>query len=96
MSEPHVSAALRRLVRERAGERCEYCLIPEAMTWALLTIDHITAEKHGGVWKADRKAFHMNLFVEALLWRQKLNPVRDARGGIAGDPGSCLVLFARR
>jgi hypothetical protein len=48
MSESHVSAALRRLVRERAGECCEYCLIPEAMTWALLTIDHIIAEKHGG------------------------------------------------
>ena len=37
-----------RLVRERAGECCEYSLIPEAMTWALHTIDHIIAEKHGG------------------------------------------------
>ncbi len=48
MSASHVPAALRRLVRERAGECCEYCLIPEAMTWALHTIDHIIAEKHGG------------------------------------------------
>ena len=48
MSATHVSASLRRLVRERAGECCEYCLIPEAMTWALHTIDHIIAEKHGG------------------------------------------------
>ena len=30
MSATHVSASLRRLVRERAGECCEYCLIPEA------------------------------------------------------------------
>jgi len=37
MSATHVSASLRRLVRERAGECCEYCLIPEAMTWALHT-----------------------------------------------------------
>ena len=37
------------LVRERAGEYSEYCLIPEAVTWALHTIDHITAEKHGGM-----------------------------------------------
>ena len=39
------SASLRRLVRERAGECCEYCLIPEAMTWALATINHIIARK---------------------------------------------------
>lgn len=35
-------------MRERAGERCEYCLIPESMTFALHEIDHIIAEKHGG------------------------------------------------
>ena len=56
MSASHVSAALRRLVRDRAGERCEYCLIPEAMTWALHTIDHIIAEKHGGTTTADNLA----------------------------------------
>ncbi len=48
VSTTHVPVALRRHVRERAGERCEYCLIPESMTWALHTIDHIIAEKHGG------------------------------------------------
>lgn len=49
MSQSHVPAALRRLVRERAGERCEYCLMPEALAFALHTIDHIIAEKHGGL-----------------------------------------------
>jgi HNH endonuclease len=48
MSTSHVSAFLRRLVRERAGDCCEYCLVPEAITWAPHTIDHIIAEKHGG------------------------------------------------
>ena len=48
MSATHIPVALRRLVRERAGERCEYCLMPEAMTWVAHTIDHIIAEKHGG------------------------------------------------
>jgi hypothetical protein len=53
MSATHVSASLRRLVRERAGECCKYCLIPEAMTWALHTIDHIIAEKHGSTTAAE-------------------------------------------
>ncbi len=61
MSASHVSAALRRLVRERAGECCEYCLIPEVVTWALHTIDHITAEKHGGMTTADNLALACTL-----------------------------------
>ena len=48
MSATHIPIALRREVHERASECCEYCLIPESMTWALHTIDHIIAEKHGG------------------------------------------------
>jgi HNH endonuclease len=39
---------LARLVRERAGSRCEYCLLPEAALPLPFQIDHITAEKHGG------------------------------------------------
>jgi hypothetical protein len=53
MSVTHIPIALRRQVRERAGESCEYCLIPESMTWAVHTIDHIFAEKHGGATTAD-------------------------------------------
>ena len=48
MSETYISAGLRRLVRTRAGERCEYCLIPESVSFAVHEIDHIVAEKHGG------------------------------------------------
>jgi hypothetical protein len=48
MSQPHIPAALRRLVRERAHNRCEYCLIPESVSFAPHWIDHIVAEKHGG------------------------------------------------
>jgi 5-methylcytosine-specific restriction endonuclease McrA len=48
MAQTYVSAALRRLVRERAGGRCEYCLIPETLTFATHWVDHIVAEKHGG------------------------------------------------
>jgi hypothetical protein len=48
MSQTYVPAALRRLVRERAGDRCEYCLIPESASFAPHWIDHVVAEKHGG------------------------------------------------
>jgi 5-methylcytosine-specific restriction endonuclease McrA len=48
MAQKYVPVALRRLVRARAGERCEYCLIAERLTFALHWVDHIVAEKHGG------------------------------------------------
>jgi hypothetical protein len=48
MAQKYVPAALRRLVRERAGECCEYCLIPEKLTLASHWVDHVVAEKHGG------------------------------------------------
>ena len=44
-----VSAQTRRDVFVRAGDRCEYCLMPE---WALLAgceVDHIISRKHGGL-----------------------------------------------
>jgi 5-methylcytosine-specific restriction endonuclease McrA len=56
MSQTYIPAALRRLVRERAGDRCEYCLIPESVTFAPHWIDHIVAEKHGGKTDPDNLA----------------------------------------
>lgn len=43
-----ISAALRREVRERAGERCEYCLLPESEAIFPHEPDHLVALKHGG------------------------------------------------
>lgn len=37
-----------RLVWQRAGDRCEYCLIPQYALPLPFQIDHIVAEKHGG------------------------------------------------
>lgn len=48
MSVTYVPAELRRIVRERAGERCEYCLIPQLLTLKSHQVDHVIAEKHGG------------------------------------------------
>ena len=43
-----ISAALRREVRERAGERCEYCLLAESQAFFPHEPDHLIALKHGG------------------------------------------------
>jgi hypothetical protein len=48
MAQKYIPVALRRLVRERSRECCEYCLISEQFTLATHWVDHIVAEKHGG------------------------------------------------
>ncbi|RLC12738.1 MAG: HNH endonuclease [Deltaproteobacteria bacterium] len=52
----YISAKLRRMVYERAGGCCEYCLIPETAALAVHEIDHIIAQKHGGLTQADNLA----------------------------------------
>jgi hypothetical protein len=44
----YVSEALRRLVRTRAENLCEYCLIDIADTFFGGEVDHIVSVKHGG------------------------------------------------
>lgn len=39
---------LRLLVAERAGYRCEYCLVPEMFLATTFHIDHIRSLKHEG------------------------------------------------
>ncbi len=41
-------AELRRLIRERAGHRCEYCLLHEEDAFLPYEPDHIIAVKHRG------------------------------------------------
>ena len=44
-----IDAATRRLVRERAGNRCEYCgLHQDHSPLATLQIKHVNPRKHGG------------------------------------------------
>jgi hypothetical protein len=45
----YISERLRSQVYERAGGRCEYCLYHERYSIKAHEIDHIYAEKHGGV-----------------------------------------------
>ena len=48
MTQTRISAALRREVRERARERCEYCLLAESEAFFPHEPDHLIAIKHGG------------------------------------------------
>ena len=43
-----IPAALRRLVTERAGGRCEYCLMPQSASAFAHEPDHIIPVQHGG------------------------------------------------
>ncbi len=56
MSVTYIPTALRNLVYERADGCCEYCLISEAVSFAKHQIDHIIAEKHGGLTIAENLA----------------------------------------
>ncbi len=39
---------LAQRVRERAGQACEYCLMPQALSDVRFPIDHIIAQQHRG------------------------------------------------
>ncbi|NJL00136.1 MAG: HNH endonuclease [Spirulinaceae cyanobacterium SM2_1_0] len=42
---------------ERAGDHCEYCLIPAPLSFYAHEVDHVIALKHGGVTAADNLAY---------------------------------------
>ncbi len=52
----YIPKALRREVIERAGKRCEYCLLPAEVAFFTHEADHVVAEKHGGATDIDNLA----------------------------------------
>ena len=38
-----------KLIRERAGHKCEYCRFPEGFAEVPFQIDHVLAKQHGGL-----------------------------------------------
>jgi hypothetical protein len=52
----YVGPELRRLVAERAGRRCEYCLVAEEDTFLGCEVDHVVSLKHGGPTEPDNLA----------------------------------------
>jgi len=55
MSE-HIPAALVKLVRERAREVCEYCLLPQKSQEAAFHVDHIRPRAAQGATRAENLA----------------------------------------
>lgn len=53
----YVSAALRQAVQARAGERCEDCRFPQALSFLAFEVEHVVAEKHGGATSLDNLAW---------------------------------------
>lgn len=61
----YIGVELRRLVVERAGNCCEYCLISQEDKTFSFHIDHAIAEKHGGLTESDNLCLscpHCNKF----------------------------------
>src|SRR5215213_8301785 len=52
-----VASALRRRVKSRAHNRCEYCLLPEAFASFSFQVDHIKSVKHSGKTTFDNLAW---------------------------------------
>lgn len=57
-----ISAELRVAVRRRAGNRCEYCRIPEVGAFFAHEPDHIIATQHGGTTDFALACVHCNRF----------------------------------
>jgi len=83
-----IDAATRRLVRERAGDRCEYCgMLQAQQSFPFFHVDHIIAQQHGGTDAPDNLAlscYHCNLHKGANLT------------GIDPETGAVEVLFHPR
>ncbi|MBM4093322.1 MAG: HNH endonuclease [Planctomycetes bacterium] len=52
----HIPAHLVRQVRERAGDACEYCRVPQASQEATFHVNHIVPRLLGGTTTADNLA----------------------------------------
>ncbi|WP_420645697.1 HNH endonuclease [Candidatus Leptofilum sp.] len=52
-----ISGAIRETLSERAGQRCEYCLLSEAASIKRHEPDHIIPKKHGGEDELDNLAW---------------------------------------
>ena len=57
MARRGISVATEALVRQRAGERCEYCRSAEDFSPDTFSIEHITPRALGGSSEADNLAF---------------------------------------
>ncbi len=52
-----VSATLRKIILDRAGQRCEYCKLHEDDSGYTHQVDHVVSRKHGGQTILENLAF---------------------------------------
>ncbi len=74
-------------VRRRAGHRCEYCLIPQALFRRRFHIEHIVAKQHGGLTRLDNLAL--------ACWQCNLKKGPNL-SGIDAETGQITGLFHPR
>src|SRR5947207_5085077 len=48
-----MDASTRRAVRQRAGDRCEYCRLPQFAVDATFHVEHVIPRQHGGADELD-------------------------------------------
>jgi 5-methylcytosine-specific restriction endonuclease McrA len=82
-----MEANSRRLVRERAGHRCEYCGLAERDVYIPHHIDHIRPKQHGG----DDSPGNLSLCCQGCNLKKGPN-----LAGIDNETGSLVALFNPR
>jgi hypothetical protein len=83
-----MDARTRQLVRERAGDRCEYCQLPQRLSpLARLQIEHVRPKKHGGSDDID------NLALACIDCNLRKGPNLT---GISPETGNVVELFHPR
>jgi predicted RNA polymerase sigma factor len=73
-----VSVRLRRLVRNRAGDRCEYCGLSQEGQEATFHVDHIVPRVAGGATDPENLALAC---VSCSLYKEARRSARDPQGG---------------
>lgn len=82
-----VSSSLRKLIRERAKERCEYCLMPQSASAFEHEPDHIIPVQHGGETHAE------NLALACLRCNRRKGP---NVGSFDPDTGNLVAFYNPR
>jgi hypothetical protein len=82
-----MDAALRQLVWDRAGSRCEYCRLPQPFDRPRFEVEHVVPEKHQGPTSAE------NLALACFFCNRYKGPNLS---GIDPESGSIIALFHPR
>lgn len=82
-----ISASLRRQVEERANHCCEYCLLPNIISFYSHEVDHVIAQKHKGTSSVDNLAY--------ACWRCNRHKGSDL-GSFDPETGQFSFLFNPR